>query len=141
VIVLNFAHPLTDEHLAQVERIVGSPVSRVITVDSTVDLGRPLGRQVSALADACGLSAEEWQTLPLLVNPPSLNFVAVAMLAELHGRCGYFPAHLSLRPVEGSVPRRFEVAGVLDLQGQRDAARAGRADGQSAPGTGGISCP
>jgi hypothetical protein len=75
------------------------------------------------LADEAGLSPAEWQTLSLLVNPPSLNFIAVALLAELHGRCGYFPAHLRIRPVQGSIPPQYEVAEVLDLQSVRDAAR------------------
>jgi hypothetical protein len=62
----------------------------------------------------------------LLINSPSLNFVAVVLLAELHGRCGYFPAHLRLRPVQGSLPPQYEVAEVLDLQALRDAARQKR---------------
>ena len=126
MIVLNFAHPLTPAQLDQLARQLGEPVERVIDIPCQVDVQAPLGPQVVALADRCGLSPAEWQSLPLLVNPPSLNFVAVALLVELHGRCGYFPAHLRLRPVEGSVPRRFEVAEVLDLQGLRDAARARR---------------
>jgi len=81
------------------------------------------------MADACGLSPTEWQTLPLLVVPPALNFSAVALLAELHGRCGYFPAQVRLRPVQGSIPPRYEVAEILDLQAIRDAARGRRKTG------------
>lgn len=44
-------------------------------------------------------------------------------LAELHGRCGYFPAHLRLWPKGGSIPPRCEAAEVLDLQAVRDTAR------------------
>ncbi|MBX6773567.1 MAG: hypothetical protein IRY83_17755 [Chloroflexi bacterium] len=126
MIVLNFAHPLAPAQLDQLARQLGEPVERVIDIPCQVDVQAPLGPQVVALADRCGLSAAEWQSLPLLINPPSLNFVAVALLAELHGRCGYFPAHLRLRPVDGAVPRRYEIAEVLDLQGLRDAARARR---------------
>jgi hypothetical protein len=61
-----------------------------------------------------------------LINPPSLNFVAIALLAELHGRMGYFPACLRLRPVEGSTPPRYEVAELLNLQEARNAARRRR---------------
>jgi hypothetical protein len=81
---------------------------------------------VEALAGACGLTAQEWQTRPLLVVPPALNFIAVALLAELHGRMGYFPSCLRMRPVAGARPPRYEVAEVLDLQAVRDAARAKR---------------
>ena len=78
---------------------------------------------VSLIAHDVGKERVEWQTLSLLISPPSLNFVAAALLAELHGRCGYFPAHLRLRPVGTSITPRYEVAEVLDLQGVRDKAR------------------
>ena len=51
---------------------------------------------------------------------------AIELLAELHGRCGYFPAHLRMRPVQGSIPPRYEVAEVLDLQAVRNGARKRR---------------
>lgn len=126
MIVLNFAHPMIPTHLKQVEALTGQPVERVIEVPCQIDVRQQLLPQVVALVDACGLSATEWQTLPLLVNPPSLNFVAVILLAELHGRCGYFPAHLRLRPIAGSVVPRYEVAEILDLQAVREQARGKR---------------
>lgn len=126
MILLNFAHPLTPDHLRQIEALTGEQVERVIEVDSQVDTRRPLVPQVTALADGCGLSPTDWQTLPLLVNPPSLNFIAVTLLAELHGRCGYFPAHLRMRPVPASTPPRFEVAELVNLQAVRDVARQQR---------------
>lgn len=126
MIVLNFAHPLTAAQFERIEALTGQQVERVIEVPSQMDLQQPLALQVAALVDRCGLSPVEWQTLPLLVNPPALNFSAVALLAELHGRCGYFPAHLRLRPVEGAVPPRYEVAEVLDLQQVRERARTKR---------------
>jgi hypothetical protein len=126
MILLNFSHPLTPAHLAQVEALTGQPVERVVEVHSQIDPQQPLAPQAAALADQCGLTAAEWQSAPLLVNPPSLNFVAVALLAELHGRCGYFPAHLRLRPIAGSLPPQYEVAEILDLQAIRDTARSKR---------------
>ena len=126
MILLNFSHPLTPNHLAQVESLTGQQIERVIEIPAQIDPQQPLVPQVVALADECGLSPTEWQTLPLLVNPPSLNFIAVALLAELHGRCGYFPAHLRMRPVQGSVPPQYEVAEVMDLQAVRDVARRRR---------------
>ena len=123
MILLNFSHPLTADHLAQVEAVTGQKVERVVEVRSQIDAQQLLMPQVVALADECDLSPAEWQTLPLLVNPPALNFIAAALLAELHGRCGYFPAHLRMRPVPGCLPRRYEAAEVLDLQAVRDAAR------------------
>jgi hypothetical protein len=126
ILLLNFSHPLSPAHLAQVETLTGQVVERVVAVNSQIDPQQPLAPQAAALADACDLLPAEWQTLPLLVVPPTLNFSAVALLAELHGRCGYFPAHLRLRPVQGSLPPQYEVAEVLDLQAMRDAARQKR---------------
>jgi len=126
MILLNFSHPLTPAHLAQVEALTGQPVERVVEALSQIDPQQPLAPQAAALADQASLTSAEWQSTPLLVNPPSLNFIAVALLAELHGRCGYFPAHLRLRPVPASLPPQYEVAEILDLQSIRDTARRKR---------------
>lgn len=126
MLLLNFSHPLTPDHIRQVEGLTGEQVERVIEIPTQIDPQQPLGPQVVALADAVGFSPAEWQTLPLLVNPPSLNFIAVALLAELHGRCGYFPAMLRVRPVPGSTPPRYEVAEIVNLQMLREEARKRR---------------
>jgi hypothetical protein len=124
--LLNFAHPLTPDHLQQIETLSSRKIDRVLQIPAKIDPGLPLVPQVVALADRASLSPEEWQTLPLLINPPALNFIAVALLAELHGRCGYFPAHLRMRPVQRSLPQQFEAAEILELQAQRDEARMRR---------------
>ncbi len=131
MLLLNFAHPLTDEHIQTIEALTGQKLERVIVVDSQIDTQKPLAPQIVAMADTAGLTPEEWQTAPLLVNPPALNFSAVALIAELHGRMGYFPPVLRLRPVVGPdgqrvVPPRFEVAEILNLQSVRDEARKRR---------------
>jgi len=78
------------------------------------------------MLDRTGLTSVEWQTKPLLVNLPSLNYSAAAMLAQLHGRMGYFPSILRLRPVTDSIAPRFEVAEILNLQAMRERAREKR---------------
>lgn len=126
MILLNFSHPLTYDHLQQIEKLTRQKVGEIIELNAQVDLHESLIPQVVALVEKTGLSKNDWQTLPLLINPPSLNFIAVALLAELHGRCGYFPAHIRMRPVQGSVPPRYEVAEIMNLQEIRDAARLRR---------------
>jgi len=98
----------------------------VLDILTHFDLAQPFVQQVIALVDQVKLTSAEWQTLPLLINLPSLNFVAATLLAELHGRMGYFPPVLRLRSVPGSIPPRFEVAEVINLQAVRDVARATR---------------
>lgn len=127
MVLLNFSHPLTVEQLQQLEELAGRKIDRVIEVDAQVDPQQPsIVSQVIAIADRAGLAPQEWQTSPLLVNPPSLNFSAMTLLAELHGCCGYFPAVVRLRPVPGSVPLRFEVAEIVNLQAVREKARKRR---------------
>ncbi len=126
MILLNYSHPLTPAQLAQVEALAGKKIERVVEIHSQIDPQQPLAPQVTALADQADLAPIEWQSAPLLVNPPSLNFVAVVLLAELHGRCGYFPAMLRMRPVPNSLPPQFEAAEIVNLQNVREAARIGR---------------
>ena len=126
IVVVNFAHPLTEAQRAQIERLAGQPVVRVLDVPAQVDVEQGIEPQVTALMDRVGLSAEEWQTLPLLVNPPGLAPLTAVLLAHLHGRMGYFPALLRIRPVAGAVPPRYEVAELLHLQAVRDKARKQR---------------
>ena len=126
MILLNLAHPLTGAQRLQIETLTGQPITRLLEHLAQFDLAQPLAEQAVALVDHLGLTATEWQTAPLLVNLPSLNFGAAAVLAELHGRCGYFPPIVRLRPVEGSLPPRYEVAEIVNLQALRDEARGRR---------------
>jgi len=105
----------------------------VIAAPAQFDTGQPFAAQVDALLAGVPLTAEAWQTAPLLIVPPALNFITAVLLAELHGRMGYFPAMVRLRPVADSVPPRFEVAEVINLQAVREQARQYRrvADGDS----------
>jgi hypothetical protein len=126
MVVLNFAHPLTPEQRQQIEALTGQPVEQVIAIDAQVDLARPLVPQVVSMVDRVGFSPEEWQTRPILVVLPALSYSAGVLLAELHGRMGYFPPIIRMRQVMGVVPPRFEVAEIISLQDVRVAARARR---------------
>jgi hypothetical protein len=126
MILLNFSHLLTPEQTARAEALTGQTIARVVSIPVHFDHSQPFLPQLAALMDKLPLTPEELQTSPLLVNPPSLNFITALLLAELHGRLGYFPAVLRLRPVEGATPPRYETAEVLNLQAVRDMARKGR---------------
>lgn len=126
MILLNYSHPLTPAQLVQIETLAGKKIERVVEIHSQIDAQAPLTPQVIAMADKAELTQLEWQSAPIVVNPPSLNFVAVVLLAELHGRCGYFPAMLRMRPVPNSLPPQFEAAEIINLQAVRDEARKGR---------------
>jgi len=129
ITILNFTHPLTPEQLAQIEALTADAqqqIAQTIEIPPQFDNEKDFGPQVVALVDACGLTPAEWQTTPLLIVPPALNFIAVTLLAELHGRMGYFPSCVRMRPAPGAAPPRYEVAEILALNEVREAARGRR---------------
>jgi len=125
MILLNFTHPLTPAQRAQIEALAGQPLDRIIDQAAQFDHGRPFAAQVAELVDRLELTPAQWQSEVLLVNPPALNFIAVTLLAELHGRMGYFPPVLRLRPVDGAL--------LAHLRGRRDHPAAGRARRRAGP--------
>lgn len=115
MIIINFSYPLTVTQLEQIETASGKKIREVKNFPVHFDAGKPYPEQIVALVDGIGLTPQQWQNEPILLNPPSFNFIAVALLAELHGRMGYFLPCLRLRPIAGSLPPQFEVAEMLNL--------------------------
>lgn len=88
MLILNFAHPLTANYIAAGEALVGQGVERVVERPVQFEVALPFVAQVVTLVEGIGLSSVEWQTVPMIVNLPALNYIAAALLAELHGRMG-----------------------------------------------------
>ena len=126
MIIVNFAHPLTQAHRQQIETITGMAVTAVHDLPCQLNSNEPIMPQVEALLDSVPLSSHQWQTEALLLNPPGLATAAAALLAELHGRTGHFPAIIRVRPVNGRTPPQYEVAEIINLQAVRDQAREKR---------------
>ena len=126
MILINFSHPLTPEQLESIKQKITEPLERVMMAPTQFDHQQEFLPQLESLMAKIDLSPQEWQTASLLVNPPSLNFITGLVLAEVHGRCGYFPPVVRLRPIKESLPPRFEVAEILNLQMVRDTARTKR---------------
>ncbi len=125
MLILNFTHPLTEEQKAQIEALAGTAIDEVRTIPVQIEQAEPLEPQIRAIVDAVQLTPEEWQTIPLLVNPPGYAPAAFVLLAELHGRIGHFPLLIRLRPKPGPVPA-YEVTELLNLQSIRESARRHR---------------
>lgn len=125
LMILNFGHPLTREQRQSIRELTGQRISKVIDIACQFDPQRPFVEQVERMMDQVGLSAEDWQSLPILVNPPSFAPISCILMAYIHGFAGHFPSILRLRPVAG-VAAQFEVAEIINLQEVRDRARGWR---------------
>jgi hypothetical protein len=128
MLLLNFSHPITDAQRQQIEALTDARIERIISAMPQFDEQQFFGLQLAALLDQIELSPAQWQGEPILVVLPSLNFIAAMLLAEMHGRMGYFPPVVRTRPVAGAIPRRYEVAEIIDLQGVREQARRKRGE-------------
>ena len=115
MILVNFSHPLSAEQRAQIEQLAGQEIDQVVEVKVHFDQSLPFAEQVHELIKKVGLSSP-WGWRRAIIVPPSLNIIAVTLLAELHGRMGYFPQVVRMRPVEDVLPPHFEVAEIIDLQ-------------------------
>jgi hypothetical protein len=125
MLILNFTHPLTKEQCTQIEALAHTPITEVRTIAVQIDQAAPLGPQISRIVEMTGLSAQEWQTRPLLINPPGYAPAAFVLLAELHGRIGHFPTLIRMCPRYGPTTT-YEVAELLNLQGIRESSRTQR---------------
>lgn len=124
--IVNFAHPLTEAQRYQVERFLEDTITAVFDAPCQLDNEKPFLPQLAHLIDSVPLTSKQWQTEPVLINPPGLAVAASILIAELHGRMGYFPPLMRIRPVNGSIPTIFDVAEIINLQAVREQARRQR---------------
>lgn len=126
MILLNLSHPLTQAQREQIKTLTDTNITQEIHIPAQFDHQQNFDTQLANLMSKITLSADEWQSVPIMVNLPSLNFIAALLLAELHGRMGYFPPCIRLRPIKDALPPRFEVAEILNLNVIRENARKTR---------------
>lgn len=121
--VLNFSHPMLSEQLAALADIMeGVTIGRVVDVKVQLNQDQPFGPQIAALVEGIGWTPTQWQHNQFVVSLPGLSAAGACILAEIHGRCGYFPAVIRTKPV-GGPPPKFEPAEVINLAAVRDIAR------------------
>lgn len=124
--VVNFSHPLEASHLAQLAAMTGRDIAQIYDTPAAIRQEEPLVPQAVALVQSIPFSPRDWQTRLIVVHLPGLASLAAAVLAELHGRMGHFPAILRLRPEIQGVVTTFVVAEIINLQELRDDARTRR---------------
>jgi len=123
MILLNFGHPLTTVQIDQVEKLAECKISQVISIPVQIDFSKPIYPQIELLLNKAGVVS---QAEPCLVNLPSHYLISAYLLASLHGLWGYFPAVLQFKPILGSIPPRFDIGDIINLQAIRDKARTKR---------------
>ncbi|MEA3351689.1 MAG: CRISPR-associated protein Csx15 [Chloroflexota bacterium] len=126
MLILNFSHPITSEQQEQIQELTSKEITEIIDIPAKFDNDKPYPEQVRSLLDPLGIESKQWQTVPIVINPPSYNFAAVTLLAELHGRTGHFLPVIRIRPVPDSTPVRYEIAEIIDLHNVRNQARQKR---------------
>lgn len=82
--------------------------------------------QLSHSLQTISLKGEKWQTEPILVNLPGHNVITAILLAELHGRMGYFPPVIRWKTGTKIGGTPYEVAEILNLNKVRQNARTQR---------------
>ncbi len=125
MIIINFTHPLTHCQQEQIASLVERPFT-ILDIPCQLNNQNPFADQIRAILDTAKLTPTQWQSDPILINPPAYAPASVAMLAELHGRMGYFPAIIRIRPIVNNTPPQFEIAEFINLQAIRDTARESR---------------
>lgn len=120
-VLVNFARPMESTQIEQLEDLLEAEIDETINAPGQLNDDQPYLPQVRAMIDAVGLTPEEWQGLPLVVNIHPFAPAAAAVLAWLHGLRGYFPEIVRMRRNEET--GCFEVVEVLNIQSVRNEVR------------------
>lgn len=123
MIILNFAHPLNSTALEALASLLeGDVVGEVKNVTVKVDNERSFLDQAQEVTESVGWTSQQWQTNRFVVVPPGYAPFACTLLANIHGRTGFFPAMLRMKP-SGGTPPSFTPAEVLSLHAVREESR------------------
>ena len=127
-IILNFSgHPVLPGHLKAIEKILHWPSPQVIDVPvGTIAEDRNFIANIVKAIDKVDLSPEQWQASNIVAIPAGYSAIWSIVLAEIHGRIGYFPDVVHLRPSVAALAEKFEVAEILNLRQVRHASREKR---------------
>lgn len=128
VVVLNFSHPITDAQKPEIAALAGVEVSDLeiregLSRQYKFDNVEQLLEQVRTQVNDAKVSEDEWQSAKIVLNLPALSGAAMVLLAEAHGRMGYFPQALRIeKDIDGD--GQFHVSEIVDLEKIRLAALA-----------------
>ena len=127
-LVINFsAHPLMPAQQQAIQAKMGWPAVEIIETNlGNVPESRDFVAKTLQCLNNIDLLPQDWQTHPLVVVPAGYASAWSVLLAELHGRIGYFPDMVRLRPAPVGATEKYEVAEIVELRQIRNQARAKR---------------
>lgn len=112
--IFNFHYPFAAGVVEQIEDFVKESVE-VQDIKCQIDQEESFGLQAVKLLDQITWHKNDWQTEKFMICLPGLANIAAVVLTEIHGRCGYFPSIIRLKPVANSQPPQFVLAEVINL--------------------------
>jgi hypothetical protein len=127
-LVLNFSsHLILPNQQQTIQKKMSWPAIEVIDARlGNVAENRNFAATLVNHIEKIDLLPNEWQTSPMVVVPAGYAPAWAVLLAELHGRLGYFPDVVRLRPASAHAEEKFEVAEVVPLREIRGQARGKR---------------
>ncbi|MBN1220834.1 MAG: hypothetical protein JXM69_18070 [Anaerolineae bacterium] len=127
-LVLNFsAHPIMPSQRQAIRTAMNWPTLEVIDAGlGNVPEDKDFVAEAINHLERIDLLPSEWQIFPMVVVPAGYAPVWSVLLAELHGRLGYFPDMVRLRPTLVEAEEKYEVAQIVSLREIRNQARAKR---------------
>lgn len=127
-LLLNFSsHPIKPGQEQALLAKTGWPSLEVVNIWlGNVPEDKDFVPTVLSYVDSIDLLPREWQAFPIAVVAAGYAPAWSVLLAELHGRLGYFPDLVRLRPAPAGVEEKFEVVEIVSLRHIRNQARAKR---------------
>jgi hypothetical protein len=122
MILLNFSSPFKQGQLAHVETILHEPIDRVINYQCKIDSDLEILPQILTFMAKLPASDAELKSEPVAVVLPDQNYLAVLVMAYLHGILGYFPPIFRTRLATIGIMPIHEVVELLNPQAVEDAA-------------------
>ncbi len=124
-LILNFSgHPVLSGQITTISKILDWPLSQVIDVQvGTIAEDKKFVDNILKVIEKIDLSAEQWQTANIVVISAGYSAIWSVLLAGIHGRIGYFPDVVHLRPGTIGSKEKFEVAEILNLREIRHSSR------------------
>ena len=132
MIILNFSHPLTDNQKEQIRKKLSVSIkewheSKILRINCYINIDRPLSEQINNILD--NIPENVWHKHILFIPPP-IAHSAILITISIRERCGYYPQSIRIKRERKSLPPRYVIAEVINLNDFREQSRAKRQKSQ-----------